>query len=541
MSTTTDYNLALSLVSEVKSVPFETEQTVTFNANVKAPTLSSEEHEQRKNVNLVAVIDVSGSMSGEPLRLVREALDFVVTQLKDGDHLALVTFGDHAKLLLPLLNMDDAGKTQATRIISGLNTDGMTNMSAGITMGFSQLCSLYGIASPQHPTSETSGSRSALAYGNVMSRRAPQVAQQPIQQTQTTHLQQTLSAVTISPPAEAETKPAPSTSTQTTTALASSVTSVLLLSDGQANRGISGTDALVAHVSQSFAPIAEAAAKANGAATLHTFGFSEGHNPELMTRMAEAGNGVFYYVPTGDRIGDVFADCLGGLLSVAALNVELEIDVQATGATLGQIQTPFAISTLEANKRVKVALGQLYSEQSCDILIEVKLPAIPGTDLDVKVLQATLTSLNRKEQPSTSQAIVTIDRVAAADPVIASQEPNKVVVDQKARYATATALKEAIALKSQGRTAEAHSRLSKAKADVSGYSGYAQQLETASNELSSANQGYLWGQMRSNFAQASSAQAPVSDDAECEEANSATYSNAMKKQMVSKMRSHQQR
>lgn len=480
MSTATpqDDCLALTLVGEVKSVPFESETTVTFNANVKAPTLSNEEFEKRKNVNIVAIIDTSGSMGGEPLRLVRETLDFIVTQLKDGDHLSLVSFGDEARLLLPLTNMSEAGKTSATKCVSDLHADGMTNLSGGIELGFDQLCDLYGI-------SRCSGRDKS-----------------------------------VTPTAT------------TSTALPASVTSVLVLTDGQANRGISATESLVAHVGKLFGPIAVAASKANGSATLHSFGFSQGHNPELMTRMAEAGNGVFYYVPNGDRIGDVFADCLGGLLSVLAINVELEIEVQASGATISEIHTPFAIAALEPQKRVKVTLGQLYSEQSCDILIDVKLPATSAADLDVKVLQLTLTSLNRREQLATAQAIATVDRVAAADPVITTQEPNKVVVDQKARYATASALKEAIAHKSAGRTDEARAVLNKAKQSVASYGGYVQQLDTASNELSNANQGYLWGQMRGNYAQSSTAQSVNDND----EDNAVSYSNNIKKQMVAKKR-----
>lgn len=472
-----DDSLVLVLRNEVKAVSFDSEVTVTFDANITAPALANEEHEQRKSVNIVCVIDTSGSMSGEPLRLVRETLDFIVGQLKEGDHLSLVSFGDSAKLLFPLTNMNAEGKSNAVTLVAKLAVDGMTNLAAGLELGLNQLYDLY---------------------------KLPRIGSRPGD------------AATEIP---------------TTTASTSSVSSILVLTDGHANRGVSGVAELADLTATGFAPLSRAASDANGAVSIHSFGFSAGHNPELMTRVAEAGNGVFYYVPSGDKIGDVFADCLGGLLSIIAINVILEVEVQTTGATIGDVRTPFAITTVEAGRRLRIDVGQMYSEQSRDILIDVKLPKIDASDLDVKVLTCNLTSLNRKEVNVTAHAIGTIDRVPSDSPVLAQQTPNKEVAEQKARYETATAMKEAITLKAAGRTGDARVVLEKARSKVSGFGGYQDQLTTATNELQNTNQGYMWGQMRSNYAQSSCA---TSIDAE--EGAAPSYSNSKKREMVSARR-----
>ena len=508
--TPADDSLALTLQSEVKATSFEEEVTVTFNANITAPALANEEHEQRKNVNIVCVIDTSGSMSGEPLRLVRETLDFIVGQLKDGDHLSLVSFGDSAKLLFPLTDMTTEGKTQATERISKLAVDGMTNLSAGLQLGFNQLYDLYKLPRLNHGPSSASAGPTRRSYGTN------------IQQQVWTQNANDADEPTPTPTA------APETPAATTTASTTAVSSILVLTDGHANRGLAAVPALVDFTATAFAPLSRAASEANGAVSLHSFGFSQGHNPELMTRVAEAGNGVFYYVPSGDKIGDVFADCLGGLLSVIAINVVLEVEVQTTGASITAVNTPFAVTTVEAGRRLRIDVGQMYSEQSRDILIDVKLPKIDASDLDVKVLAANLTSLNRKEVVVSAHAIATIDRVAADSSVLAQQVPNKAVADQKARYETATALKEAITLKTAGRTEDAQQVLEKAKNKLSAYGGYQQQLTTASNELTSANQGYLWGQMRSHYAQSSVAASDLNDEYE---AAAPSYSNSKKKAM----------
>ena len=48
----------------------------------------------RPNIDLICVIDRSGSMSGEKMRLVQETLKFLIETLGDNDRLALVVFDD---------------------------------------------------------------------------------------------------------------------------------------------------------------------------------------------------------------------------------------------------------------------------------------------------------------------------------------------------------------------------------------------------------------------------------------------------------------
>ena len=42
------------------------------------------------------------------------------------------------------------------------------------------------------------------------------------------------------------------------------------------------------------------------------------HDADLLHAVADAGNGLFYYIDNSDSIPESFCDCLGGLLSVAA-------------------------------------------------------------------------------------------------------------------------------------------------------------------------------------------------------------------------------
>lgn len=424
--TATSETLALRAVSETKGCRFDEEVTVSLNVNITAPEFADEELEQRKAVDIVCVIDRSGSMHGNPFSLVQETLLFVIDQLKAGDRLSLVTFGNDAKLVFELTDMTADGKIKAVSAVRAVRVDGSTNLSDGIMMGIKQL-----------------SSRESVDSGTV--------------------------------------------------------SSVMVFTDGQANEGIQDTSLLVT-------ALANALDGVKGAVSLHTFGFTQNHNPELLTKLAEAANGMFYYLATPARIPEVFADCLGSLLSVVAMNVVLEAQIEYNGAAITEIHTPFALRQLVQGHHVSIELGQMYSEQSRDILFDVKLPAVAATELDAKVMTFHLKSLNRFEEAVETTAFATIDRAEADSESIKQVRPE--VVKQKARVGTAMALKKALKHQAAGEASEAAKVLSDARASMesAGFGVFAAQLDTAEKEVKSGRSGYLYTNARAHDAQASAAQ-----------------------------------
>lgn len=94
-------------------------------------------------------------------------------------------------------------------------------------------------------------------------------------------------------------------------ASASVVESVLLFTDGKANIGIKDQATLVRATSSLLGQIGRQAC-------VFTLGFGSEHDADLLHAVADAGNGLFYYIDNADSIPESFCDCLGGLLSVAA-------------------------------------------------------------------------------------------------------------------------------------------------------------------------------------------------------------------------------
>jgi Ca-activated chloride channel family protein len=98
--------------------------------------------EGRKPVNLVLVVDTSGSMArADRLPLVQYALEQLVRHLAPQDRVALVTFGTRAGMTLAPTAVRDADHIVST--IRALQCSGTTNMSEGLKVGYEVARQMY--------------------------------------------------------------------------------------------------------------------------------------------------------------------------------------------------------------------------------------------------------------------------------------------------------------------------------------------------------------------------------------------------------------
>nr|GMD93919.1 E3 ubiquitin-protein ligase WAV3 [Ipomoea batatas] len=125
-------NVEVSLLPEAAIVSMgRTHETYAVVLKVKAPpppplghSSSSSGHfsdpARRAPIDLVTVLDVSGSMSGAKLQMLKRAMRLVISSLGSADRLSIVAFSAAPKRLLPLRRMTAQGQKSARRIIDRL-------------------------------------------------------------------------------------------------------------------------------------------------------------------------------------------------------------------------------------------------------------------------------------------------------------------------------------------------------------------------------------------------------------------------------------
>ncbi|GLT70145.1 hypothetical protein SLA2020_422420 [Shorea laevis] len=89
----------------------------------------------RAPVDLVTVLDISGSMAGTKLALLKRAMGFVIQNLGSNDRLSVIAFSSTAHRIFPLRRMSETGRQQALQAVNSLVASGGTNIAEGLKKG----------------------------------------------------------------------------------------------------------------------------------------------------------------------------------------------------------------------------------------------------------------------------------------------------------------------------------------------------------------------------------------------------------------------
>ena len=234
----------------------------------------------RAPLDLVLVIDRSGSMSGDPLKAALESASRIIRGLRDDDRVAVVTFDSQVDVVQPLVHPTDrAGLVQRVQsVVSG----GSTALFDGWEAGMRQL------------------------QGQVSKER---------------------------------------------------IARVILLSDGQANHGLTDEPAIFQHVSQAAA----------AGITTSTVGLGQGFNETLMTGMARAGEGAANFGQTADDLDEAFEEQFA-ILSNAFLR-QVRVEIQGGSDVQARILGDF----LEEGRATNRKLGTLPWASSLVAVVELKV------------------------------------------------------------------------------------------------------------------------------------------------------------------------
>ncbi|XP_023645368.1 uncharacterized protein LOC111832555 [Capsella rubella] len=103
--------------------------------HLKAEGVSDDARRARAPLDLITVLDVSGSMEGVKMELMKNAMGFVIQNLGETDRLSVISFSSTARRLFPLRLMSETGKQAAMQAVNSLVSGGGTNIAEGLKIG----------------------------------------------------------------------------------------------------------------------------------------------------------------------------------------------------------------------------------------------------------------------------------------------------------------------------------------------------------------------------------------------------------------------
>ncbi|KAG2326421.1 hypothetical protein Bca4012_035385 [Brassica carinata] len=126
--------MELKIYPEVSAVP-RGESREEFDVLVHLRAAGMVNGNARAPLDLVTVLDISGSMAGTKLALLKRAMGFVIQNLGSNDRLSVIAFSSTARRLFPLTKMSDAGRNLALQAVNSLVANGGTNIAEGLRKG----------------------------------------------------------------------------------------------------------------------------------------------------------------------------------------------------------------------------------------------------------------------------------------------------------------------------------------------------------------------------------------------------------------------
>ncbi len=281
----------------------------------------------RPHLSVHLVLDVSGSMQGEPLQRAKQAAQHLASRLHPRDDFSLVTFSSEGKVQVPSGPVGPR-RSAIQQTIERVATEGGTNIGAGLQLAYQQA-------------------------------RSPQ-------------------------PEDA-------------------IRVVLLVSDGQANEGITDRSTLSSFALEAFQ---------SGIQT-STFGVGASYDGQLMSDVASDGSGGYYYLKDASGIGPALSMELDQRLSPVATAVEVRVrlredvdllrvygsrrltDVESSRVRATEVaadQHAEKRDRIKANRQSDLAGGMRFfipafaADDSCSILLKLRAPA-GVTDRSVAVVE----------------------------------------------------------------------------------------------------------------------------------------------------------
>ena len=113
--------------------------TVGLNLTLQAAELPATDDGNARNVDMVIVLDRSGSMKGRKIEDARRAVLELLSSLSAEDRFALITYSDGVHIVSSLSNVTDVNRDRIASAVGTIRAGGGTNLGAGLQAGIDTL------------------------------------------------------------------------------------------------------------------------------------------------------------------------------------------------------------------------------------------------------------------------------------------------------------------------------------------------------------------------------------------------------------------
>ncbi|CAG9319237.1 unnamed protein product [Blepharisma stoltei] len=308
----------------------DTEQEIPCTLSLTGSNMEMTELQRnRAGLDLICVVDVSGSMGGDKLDLVKKTLEFMLTLLNGNDRVSIVIFSDSSSKIIKLTAINETGKIEVEKAIRSMQVIGGTNIVSGLQKGFDVAINrriVNQVTSVLLLTDGCDNDYNAVVEKEILYNENNAVVEREI-------LYNENNAV---------------------------VEREILYNE---NNTVEERAILCSN---------QSTASIKGAFTVHTFGYGRDHNARAMQEIAKANNGNFYYVENPKDIAEAFANCLGELVSLVADKVEVALSTQ-------ECNIPFHLHKVYSeNGDTHFTMPQVFAGNKKDSVFLLKFP--PTTD-----------------------------------------------------------------------------------------------------------------------------------------------------------------
>lgn len=116
----TDGSVSVALTLDANNVPLLTQQNI-------------------QPVDLVVVLDRSGSMNGQKISYAKEAVIRLMNRLTVEDRMSIVTYSNGVEILSPLVKINKASRDYLSGLVNRIYSGGGTNLGGGLKNGIAML------------------------------------------------------------------------------------------------------------------------------------------------------------------------------------------------------------------------------------------------------------------------------------------------------------------------------------------------------------------------------------------------------------------